>query len=61
MLLNRVIINGRLFNFIIQCFTVAEHCFVQKIREKTHYCLIIALRVLYVNKKKLNYKLIENF
>lgn len=49
---------------IIQCYYSMFHSarallYVKNFREKSHRCLIIALRVLYVNNNRLNFMLIE--
>lgn len=48
----------------IQCYYSMFHSarallYVKNFREKSHRCLIIALRVFYVNKNKLKFQLIE--
>lgn len=48
----------------IQCYYSMFHSgrallYAKNFREKSHQCLIIALRVLYVNKNKLTFELLE--
>lgn len=50
----------------IQAYYAMFHCaraliYAKNYREKSHYCLIVALRTLYVEKGELELSLVENF
>lgn len=51
-------LNGLPFRHITQCSIQQEH-FYKNYREKSHYCLIVALKHLYVETGKLSISFIE--